>query len=471
MGNFNSGGEDDVDAAGKYLLIAVPQFAVDPITGNLMTSYLRLGAASSTWTQDPGGWLAAKIHEHGPPGGHLTADGEPVDTTSEERSPEHVFIDDDRNRVEGVAHDLSKAERAEESKILHTRGGWRDHSDGNRISTTYGDKVEVIRGNYKMIVLGRQDDPESSTGWDASGQHIQDWGYTMPGASVRVEESSNYTDADGNNVWHLQNTTEGVVQSSNFAGDFFEYHWGKKHWTTVGSAKPTDKGPNGYPRQNPHILEKTWAEKIEGYTGSVDWPIPVITEETWAITTASLTNVATAITEMTVCPGVITSSTNAGVINDATTAAAINEVTIINGVLNSSFTAANTIETKAVAGTLTETNAVGTSTVVNAIGVATEVSVLAAKADVLVTAAAVDVTIAAIHAELEVAAIHAVLEISAGVDIFLGAKCEIQLGAFVEIEGGTKEEIGMDETNLFLENTWIVSKYCVTAPLVKLGVL
>ena len=38
-------------------------------------------------------------------------------------------------------------------------------------------------------------------------------------------------------------------------------------------------------------------------------------------------------------------------------------------------------------------------------------------------------------------------------------------------DGGAKkpEEIGMDETNLFLENTWIVSKYCVTAPLVKLG--
>ena len=56
-------------------------------------------------------------------------------------------------------------------------------------------------------------------------------------------------------------------------------------------------------------------------------------------------------------------------------------------------------------------------------------------------------------------------------EVELGAKVEIQLGAFVEIEGGTKEEIGMDETNLFLENTWIVSKYCVTAPLVKLGVL
>ena len=53
----------------------------------------------------------------------------------------------------------------DDSLKLHTKGGWRDHSDGNRITTTYGDKVEVIRGNYKMIVLGRQDSlvPELET--------------------------------------------------------------------------------------------------------------------------------------------------------------------------------------------------------------------------------------------------------------------------------------------------------------------
>jgi hypothetical protein len=60
--------------------------------------------------------------------------------------------------------------RAVESYYLHTKGGWRDHSDGNRITTTRGDKVEVIRGNYKLIVLGRQDQAKSSTaGMDISG--------------------------------------------------------------------------------------------------------------------------------------------------------------------------------------------------------------------------------------------------------------------------------------------------------------
>ncbi len=60
--------------------------------------------------------------------------------------------------------------RALESSQLHTKGGWRDHTDGNRITTTRGDKIEVIRGNYKLIVLGRQDQTKPKyAGMDISG--------------------------------------------------------------------------------------------------------------------------------------------------------------------------------------------------------------------------------------------------------------------------------------------------------------
>ena len=60
--------------------------------------------------------------------------------------------------------------RTLESSQLHTKGGWRDHTDGNRITTTRGDKVEVIRGNYKLIVLGRQDQTKPKyAGMDLSG--------------------------------------------------------------------------------------------------------------------------------------------------------------------------------------------------------------------------------------------------------------------------------------------------------------
>jgi hypothetical protein len=51
------------------------------------------------------------------------------------------------------------ANRQAETLNLLTKGGWWDHSDGNRVSTTLGDKVEVIQGNYKLVVLGRQPAP------------------------------------------------------------------------------------------------------------------------------------------------------------------------------------------------------------------------------------------------------------------------------------------------------------------------
>src|SRR5437870_3416495 len=81
-----------------------------------------------------------------------------------------------------AGHAYSPAERKTYSEWLHGRGGWRDHSDGNRITTTYGDKVEVVRGNYRMLVLGRQNDAALASGWDASGNNIQDFSpATMPG--------------------------------------------------------------------------------------------------------------------------------------------------------------------------------------------------------------------------------------------------------------------------------------------------
>jgi hypothetical protein len=114
----------------------------------------------------------------------------------------HPFIDDARYRGTGSANptgpeghgspeassDVATETRQAISSELHSKCGWRDHCDGNRITTTYGDKVEVVWGNYKMIVMGRQWDPGQAMGWEASGNNVQDYaGATMPGASVTVE--------------------------------------------------------------------------------------------------------------------------------------------------------------------------------------------------------------------------------------------------------------------------------------------
>lgn len=51
---------------------------------------------------------------------------------------------------------------------LMTRGGFRLHTDGNLVSTTRGDRVDVVGGNHKLIVLGRTN---ASTFVESSGGH------------------------------------------------------------------------------------------------------------------------------------------------------------------------------------------------------------------------------------------------------------------------------------------------------------
>lgn len=397
MGNPKTGGDDDVTAAGKYLLIAVPEFHDDPISGKPMTSYLRLGAASTTWEDDPGGDLAAVVADAGNLNNRLSPAGVEVDLTGE--SPRPVFLDD--TRVRGTPpHNLGIGERQHISSVLHTRGGWRDHSDGNRISTTNGDKVEIIRGNYKLIVMGRQDDIAASTGVDMSGNHQLAFGYT-PGGPVRVEWTNEY-----GGCWHLQNTTEGCVVSDNYAGDFYEFKWGDHHETTIGSEAPVASvtvDAMTVPRTNPHIIDKTWAVKMESYTGSAALRIPEIIEETWATSRTTVTDIVT--------------------ITDTTTATAMSATTT--------------------SGTISETTTSGTITEMTTVGAATSLTMAGVIADL---------TLVGNHSELLIGT-HFGAEIGGQIDIFLGGRIMIDISAALEIVIGPKKEINIpDEMETRLSN-------------------
>ena len=351
---------DEVSAAGKYLLISVPDFATDPVgqpasmvpedpadkeselipagdrRGQTMSSFLRLGAFHEQPEKDPAAKRANELARvalavSASQGGPLTLpDGTEVITSNagvgtyevtdddgkvvstEDRG---VFLDDQRIGDPPTGPDdrdnqsRHKADRMEQSKALLTRGGWWDHTDGNRISTTYGDKVEVIRGNYKMVVMSRQDDPEGAGGWDLSGGHVQDLGpASMPGASVRVEFRPGMFGQRG--TWHLENTTNNFNQTSDYAGDFYEHWYGNHKECVVGSEHPVEWHETlEKPYGNPAIVERTWASKIESYTGSSAKRVPSIHEETYADTTSSLTDVADSISESTYCDGSITSKT------------------------------------------------------------------------------------------------------------------------------------------------------------------
>ncbi len=312
---------DDIQSKGKFFRVTVPDYGTDSLLGDTvasrtMSSYIRLGAVPTVPGVDP-----------------PTLQVEPGDDLAK---LVHDFVDDTRVRDPNFAHSL--ADRAAESAKLHTRGGWLDHSDGNRVSTTRGDKVEVIRGNYKMVVLGRYGvtgDPTTvdgasggTTSWESGGGHIQDWRVT-PGAVTEiywVESRGTYK--------IVERTEKGDVHAI-YNGEVTEEFYGPLKESTTGTeavgslvAETNPNAANDFPvtRENPVIIDRTWAQRIESYTGSEAVPIPSITEKTFANAIDSATGSAA----MPV--GTIHESTYAGAISSETIAGIINESTIANTV-------------------------------------------------------------------------------------------------------------------------------------------
>lgn len=220
------------------------------------------------------------------------------------------FIDDDRKRSASIEVDgsrdpgLSRMRRTRESSFLHSKGGWRDHSDGNRVSTTRGDKVEVIRGNYRLVVLGRQDSDANGASWEASGGLIQD-GDIGPGSVTEIR----WVEEPYGGTWRaIEEASKGDVVTR-YHGNVDEAFYGQKVTATIGTENPggalpaaTEQprdtadtaealGREGWTdgvtdtavkRENPVIVERTWAKSIESYTGSEACPIPSINEKTHA---------------------------------------------------------------------------------------------------------------------------------------------------------------------------------------------
>jgi hypothetical protein len=317
------------DSGSKYFRVNVSNYNGAATPADQESGYLRVGAVvDGSWKDEPGADLAILAYQVGPAGkeadatikGQLAAvspDG--YDAEADYYPP---YIDDQRERgssnvnptgPEGHGYDLD--ERRAISDELLSKGGWRDHCDGNRITTTRGDKIEVVYGNYKLIVMGRQPDTGQGMGWEASGNNVQDFaGATMPGASVTVDWMSHRYGG----AWLLQNSTERVFQYSRNAGNFRTQNWGELLETYIGSENPPsysvehsacvgvndDDGMQGHPttidgalggtmaapwtssvglpRGNPHIIEKTWATKIETYVGTAIKPVPHIIEKKWA---------------------------------------------------------------------------------------------------------------------------------------------------------------------------------------------
>lgn len=425
---------DNVTAAGKYFLISVPEFAEDPVgdrQGEKMTSFLRLGAFHETPESEEATKRAlelAKLAQEvsASQGGHLTEPyGAEVDNLSDVGiNGRGVFLDDQRN---DDPEQISQTERLKQSNALLTRGGWWDHSDGNRISTTYGDKVEVIRGNYKMVVMHRQDDPAAGGGWDLSGGHVQDLGpNSMPGASVRVEFRPGMFGQRG--TWHLENTTNNFIQTSDYAGDFFEHWFGNLKQSTVGSENPVEwNEAKQKPYNNPEILEKTWASKIESYTGSSAWRIPSIHEETYATTTSSLTDVTGNISETTYCDGTVTSKTGS----------ATRRVPTMN---EESYVGASNTKTDVLA-----------SNDLTIVGAQMETTLAGALGSLTIAGAQVETEIVGVKGSVSIVPLTGEFTLGAKFGCTIGYTREVQIGSHEETSIPDKKKIALKELNTALE--------------------
>ncbi|MEZ4296627.1 MAG: hypothetical protein R3B70_16780 [Polyangiaceae bacterium] len=327
--------ESATETSGKYFAIDVPDYEDTIKSGSSdKRSYLRVGAADPNWVNEPGADLIARAYLTGATGRLSASEGDytlaeadnvvaalgntvPGATAGDVGD---MFIDDQRERGTGndraqgaPGHGLSRDERRARSAKLHSDVGWRDHTDGNRITTTRGDKVEVVYGNYKLVVLGRQHSPDFAQGWEANGNHVQDWADgTMPGASVKAEwvPDTTYGQSETKGAWLLENSTERVYQYSRYAGNFREQIWGDLYETYIGSENPEDIGTTDgaglqghptlrdqardgvslapvassvdLPRGNPVVIERTWATRIDTQQGSEAKRVPRITDKAYA---------------------------------------------------------------------------------------------------------------------------------------------------------------------------------------------
>jgi hypothetical protein len=447
------GFETEDNAHGKFFKIEVPDYDQQGLG-----SFIRLGAhvASSGKAEE----LEKVVYKAGP--SPLSDHDDPGSDTKQRpfkdaKGNDAPFDDDvrDRGDNDGTGSGGAAATpewRADESAKLFTKGGWRDHTDGNRVTTTAGDKIEIIGGNYKMVVLGRRRnaqgecDAENAAGWDVSGGHVTDFGNTMPGSGVSQSWTTEY---DG--TWKLVNEYIGGVIESVEVVDKKEYSYGKKHESYVGSESFDDED-----KPSPEIIEKTWAKRIDTLTVAQSDIAEVVLASNLATTTnaVTITEITTAanITSQTDA-GHLASSTHAGMIeeavnaligiNEQVNAGAVTENVNVVGPINSITNAGGVNEQVNCPGVINESVNAGVVTSVTTATSTNELSILGAGAASILAASTVldaalfgqvtEVLVGGSHVGLAAVGNIMDIKLASEIDLFVGAKIDILLGLKLEV--------------------------------------
>jgi hypothetical protein len=165
-----------------------------------------------------------------------------------------------RDAAAGAPEAKTGAELTEE---LMTRGGVREHTDGNRISTTRGDVVEVVGGNDKLIVMGRVEGPHvngsAAPSWQSSGGHHHDT-TSAPGAAETT--SIRFSQTDGG-TWEVTETTEKGDVHATYTGRFEEIFSGPSLRSFVGHGGPH---ASEHAAKRPAITETVYARQLHAST-------------------------------------------------------------------------------------------------------------------------------------------------------------------------------------------------------------
>jgi hypothetical protein len=217
-----------VDNSATALLVEVEDFAGTP--SSPLGSYLRLGAVPTDIVSAYDSLNNDSIADD---------DSALTETSGEDLARQVMgFVDDTRYRGEEDSDylTLTEEERQDKSKLLHTKGGWRDHTDGNRITTTRGDKVEVIGGNYKLLVLGREqwNTDEDGNAYGVGLHNESSGGITyhydeVPGQIIDVRRAS-----DGS-TWEVIEECQTGHFVARYHGVDKDWHTGGDRVTRVGS--------------------------------------------------------------------------------------------------------------------------------------------------------------------------------------------------------------------------------------------
>lgn len=418
----------------KHLLISVPLHASQaPDETRNLTTFLRMG----TFDGDA-------------PGMSLIAAAESFIDDTRERGKNEQGVGADKG---GPGHRLNVAQRKAETARLRTRGGWQDHSDGNRLTTTLGDKVEIIRGNYKQLVLGRQEDFDLAVSTDASGGHLLAQGMHPPGYT-EVKWVKTW---DG--TWKVTELNEKTDVHNIVHGNLKEEFYGDTKESITGCVEDTppdvDRSQTSpkTKKNRPDISEKTWAKTITTQTG-VGKAIDKISETTEVTTSETKTTVAT-LTDTTKVTGTATETVEGpGTLNQYTGTTSAPLATA------SSETRASTVDDK-VHGTLTvksyvETPFLAETTMAAAysdVGVHLgkfELEVALGKCFIGAYGGNLDIEFAALRAEIKGGLFYFEMEMAPMyIEFFLGIKMEIAVSKEVKYSasGTTKwtleEKIGI----------------------------